>query len=395
LKKDKFKRHHKRSDEHHWPNWDHESWFGGSWQDWDHKHFQWPQSARRQRGIFFLRFLGIFGLMVVLVLGGMAAFAYLLSQLFDGSGRLAAMVWVVGCGLSLVLPLMAGVVALIVFRGIATPIADVMSAVDAVAGGDLSVRVPEPEHGPGEFRRLANSFNRMTETLERLDLQRKNLTADVAHELRNPLHIIQGNLEGMLDGVYAFTPQQVNILLDETRMLTRLVEDLQTLSLAEAGQLALKIEPVDISELLTDVSTSFSGQAEVGQVDFQVDVQGVVDNLVINADAERLDQIITNLVANALRHTPPGGRITLGAESTPVGIRILVQDTGEGISPEDLPYIFDRFWKGDRSRSRAEGVGSGLGLAISRKLAESHGGQIKVASELGRGTTFTVELPNP
>jgi signal transduction histidine kinase len=303
--------------------------------------------------------------------------------------------WVVGCGLSLVLPLLAGVVALIVFRGIATPIADVMSAVDAVAEGNLSVRVPEPEHGPGEFRRLANSFNRMAETLERLDIQRKNLTADIAHELRNPLHIIQGNLEGMLDGVYACTPQQVNILLDETRMLTRLVEDLQTLSLAEAGQLALKIEPVDISELLTDVSTSFSGQAEVGQVDFQVDVQGVVDNLVINADAERLDQIITNLVANALRHTPPGGRITLGAESTPVGIRILVQDTGEGISPEDLPYIFDRFWKGDRSRSRAEGVGSGLGLAISRKLVESHGGQIKVTSELGRGTTFTVELPNP
>jgi signal transduction histidine kinase len=394
LKKDKLESHHKRSDGHHWFNWDHEKWFEGSWRDWDHQHFQWPQSARRQRGIFFLRFLGIFGLMVVLVLGGMAAFAYLLSQLFGGGGRLAAVVWVVGCGLSLALPLLAGVVALIVFRGIATPIADVMSAADAVAEGDLSVRVPEPEHGPGEFRRLANSFNRMTETLERLDLQRKNMTADIAHELRNPLHIIQGNLEGMLDGIYTCTPEQVNVLLDETRMLTRLVEDLQTLSLAEAGQLALKIEPVDISELLTDVSTSFSGQAEVGQIDLHVDVQEVPGSLVINADAERLDQIITNLMANALRHTPPGGRITLGAAPASEGIKIIVQDTGEGISPQDLPHIFDRFWKGDRSRSRLEGVGSGLGLAISRRLVESHGGQIKVTSELGRGTTFMVELPN-
>lgn len=340
----------------------------------------------------------MFGLIAMLVLGGMAAFAFILSQLFEGGGRLAALVWVVGCSLSLALPLLAGAVALSVFRGVATPIADVMSAADAVAEGDLSVRVPEPKHGPRDFRRMAVSFNRMTEALEHLENQRRNLTADIAHELRTPLHIIQGNLEGILDGVYEPTPDQINVLLDETRLLTRLVEDLQTLSLAEAGQLALKIEPVDILELLADVRTSFSGQMEAAGVDLRVEVdedtvksEGVL--LSVKGDAERLDQVISNLVVNALRYTPKGGRIILGAKARSDHICISVRDTGEGIPEEDLPYIFDRFWKGDRSRSRLGNAGSGLGLAISQKLVQAHGGTIWVESELGVGAAFFVELP--
>jgi len=323
--------------------------------------------------------------MALLVLGGMAAFAFLLSRLFEGGGRMAALVWFGGCGLSLALPLLAVVLAVRAFRGIAMPLADVMAAADAVAEGNLGARVDVPSHGPREFGRLAESFNRMTEELERADRQRRNLTADVAHELRTPLHIIQGNLEGVLDGVYEPTPEHVEATLEETRLLARLVDDLRTLSLAEAGQLPLVWEMVDVAELLADLSTSFSGQAEAAGLHLRVEIE---DGLpLISGDVGRLEQVLGNLMANALRHTPSGGDITLQARPLENGVRIIVRDTGEGIPAEDLPYIFDRFWRGDRSRSHASGAGS------ARQLVQAHGGTIKVESELGRGTTFAVELP--
>jgi two-component system OmpR family sensor kinase/two-component system sensor histidine kinase BaeS len=275
------------------------------------------------------------------------------------------------------------------FRGVTTPLADVMAAADAVAEGNLGVRVDA--HATGDFGRLARSFNHMTEELERADQQRRNLTADVAHELRTPLHIIQGNLEGILDGVYEPTAEHVGATLDETRLLARLVDDLRTLSLAEAGQLPLALEPVDLTELLADVRTSFSGQAEAAGVELRLEIGNNLPT--ITADTDRLDQVLGNLMANALRYTPSGGTITLRAEPRPGGVRILVRDTGEGISAEDLPFIFDRFWRGDRSRSHAGGAGSGLGLVIARQLVQVHGGRINVVSELGQGTTFTIELP--
>jgi two-component system sensor histidine kinase BaeS len=276
-----------------------------------------------------------------------------------------------------------------------------MAAADRVAEGDLSVRVPE--RGPGDFGRLARSFNRMVDELARADQQRRNLTADVAHELRTPLHIIQGNLEGILDGVYEPTREHVGATLEETRLLTRLVDDLRTLSLAEAGQLRLVWEQVDVRELLADVGTSFSGQAEAAGIDLCVEADGVeadgaeadgdASTMTIHGDVGRLDQVLGNLMANALRHTPPGGAIALRAAPIADGVRISVRDTGEGIPAEDLPYVFDRFWRGDRSRSHAGGAGSGLGLAIARQLVQAHGGRIGVDSAPNQGTTFTIELP--
>ena len=178
------------------------------------------------------------------------------------------------CGLPLLVTVVIATIGALAFRSLGTPLAKIMAAADAVADGDLSTRLDE--RGPGEFRRMARSFNRMTAELERADQQRRNLTADVAHELRTPLHILQGNLEGLQDGVYQPTSEHIEAMLDETQMLARLVDDLQTLSLAEAGQLHLRLEPVDITELLADVATSFSGQLEAAGIDLQVKTEGTI-----------------------------------------------------------------------------------------------------------------------
>jgi signal transduction histidine kinase len=335
----------------------------------------------------FVRFAIMFGVIALLVAGGMALLAWLFSRWAGGGQQVAAMVWVSGCGLALALPILAAVVASRAFRGIAAPLADVMSAADAVASGDLGVRVPE--RGNSEFRQLARSFNRMAEELQRSDQQRRTMMADVAHELRTPLHIIQGNLEGVVDGVYAPTPDHIEATLDETRLLARLVEDVGTLSLAEAGQLPMHWERVDATELLRDVATSFSGQAEAAGVTLAAETPGASDQLIVTADYARLDQVMGNLVANALRHTPEGGAITLRSQAVDGGVALTVSDTGLGIPPDELPHIFDRFW----SRGKAGGTGGGLGLAIARSIVIAHGGSIHAESTIGQGTTMRVTLP--
>ena len=273
------------------------------------------------------------------------------------------------------------------FRRFGRPMTQIFSAIDSISEGDLSVRVPE--HYPRQFGQLARRFNHMVSELERAEQQRRNLTADIAHELRTPLHIIQGNLEGMIDGVYEPSIENINNTLDETKLLGRLVNDLQTLSLAEAGQLPLHPTRFLLADLMHDLTSSFSSQSTLLGIDLKTSIADPSQEL--TADYDRLNQVLSNLISNALRHTPQGGAISLITESIENGIHIEVKDTGEGIPTEDLPYIFDRFWRGDKSRTGR--VNSGLGLAIARQLIQAHGGMIEVESEIGKGTKFIIELP--
>ncbi len=358
-------------------------WVRRNWRE-SSSGFRPPWHSKRR--FLFWRIARIFLMALLLFLLGMGVLAFLLTRLFGGGQQATVLLWVLGCGLALAFPIMAISLVARSFSGLFNPLARIMAATDAVAEGDLKTRVPE--EGRGEIRRMAQSFNRMVAQLQRSDELRRNLTADVAHELRTPLHIIQGNLEGIQDEVYQPDSEHIGLLLEETRQLSRLVEDLRTLSLSEAGQLSLNREPVDVEDLLEDVATSFSGQAEAAGVTLKVELDPPGAPLSLIADAGRLDEVLSNLVANALRHTPAGGTITLRARSTQAGICIQVTDNGSGIPAEDLPFIFDRFWRGDR-RDR----GSGLGLAIARQLVQAHGGQINAESQPDQGTTFTIELP--
>jgi two-component system OmpR family sensor kinase/two-component system sensor histidine kinase BaeS len=332
-----------------------------------------------------------FVMMLMFVAGVMALLARFFTHFFGGDSEITLLVLVGGCSLFLALPVLAMGISWTIFQRMATPVAQVMAVTDAVAEGDLSARM-ETKSG-GRFGQLSRSFNNMVAELERTYEQRRQLTADIAHELRTPLHIIQGNLEGILDGVYQPTEEHIQNTLEETQMLARLVEDLGTLSLAESGQLPLAFETVDIAELLTDVQTSFSGQADNQGIDIQVRMLSQ-SPLSVQGDIMRLVQMLGNLVSNAIRHTPSGGTITLTASEQQGAVCLEVEDTGEGIAGEDLPHVFGRFWRGDHARTHAAGIGAGLGLAIAQQLAHAHGGTISVESTLGVGTTFTILLPD-
>lgn len=282
-------------------------------------------------------------------------------------------------------------------RGLTAPLARLTAAARHIARGDLSQRVPET--GSTEIATLGQAFNQMAADLEKAEDLRRNLVADVAHELRTPLSVLQGNLRAILDGVYPLEQTEIAALYDETRLLSRLVDDLHELAQAEAGQLHLDLRPTDLLEVVQTTVANFSVAAEAKAVRLTTDLADQTTNLPVLADPDRLAQIMRNLLSNALRHTPEGGQIAVSATynghrefNGQAAVRIVVADTGEGIPPDDLPYVFDRFWRAERSRSRERG-GSGLGLAIARHLVQAHGGQMGVESEVGRGSRFWFSLP--
>jgi len=279
------------------------------------------------------------------------------------------------------------VAAALLSRQLVGPLRKLTAASEAMAAGDLSQRVEVRTRD--EIGELARAFNGMARDLEAADVQRQQMTADIAHELRNPLSVIRGNLEAMLDGVYPIDVEHLGPIYEETILLQRLVQDLRLLSLADAGQLQLVRADVDVSALLGAIADSVQAVAE----DQGIRLHLIVPEgpLVVVGDADRLRQVIGNLVGNALRYTPAGGSVTLRTWEQGKQIRIAVSDTGQGIAPKDLSHLFDRFYRADSSRDRASG-GSGLGLAIARALVEAHGGRIQVESALGEGTTFTILL---
>jgi two-component system sensor histidine kinase BaeS len=270
-------------------------------------------------------------------------------------------------------------------RRIVAPVGDLIDAVGRIEAGDYSVRVPE--RGPREVRSLGRAVNAMTARLSASESRRRTFLADVTHELRTPLTVIRGQVEGLLDGVYPADAEHLEPILEETRVLERLVEDLRTLSLAESGSLTLAREPVDVAELITDVAAAFQPSAAAGGVELRLEVAADVPTAMI--DPLRIRGVLANLLANALHHTPAGGVITIAAAGTEEShaVRFEVSDTGTGIPAELLPTVFDRFVKDSDSR------GSGLGLAIAKSVVEAHGGTIDVASTPGQGTTFTLVLP--
>ena len=289
--------------------------------------------------------------------------------------------------------LAALVVGFFIFRAITRPIDQLTRAAHQLAQGDLSARVAVDDHparlGADELSELSTAFNVMADHLQQSEQVRRDMTADIAHELRTPLAVMRGNLEAMQDGVYPLDVEHLNPVLNQVTLLTRLVEDLRTLALAEAGQLPLNKRPADLAALLRETLTSFESQATAQQVTLQSDIAADLPSIEI--DPDRVRQTIGILISNALRYTPPRGSITVAARSDRACVTIEVADTGSGIAPDDLPYVFDRFYRADKSRSRESG-GSGLGLAIARSIVEAHGGSIAARSEAGQGTTISLVL---
>ncbi len=281
--------------------------------------------------------------------------------------------------------LLVAVVVARLLRGVgraAGPLGDLIEASARVEAGQVGTQVNE--RGPREIRALARAFNAMSSRLAEDVAQRRRLLADVSHELRTPLTVIQGTIEGMLDGLYPADRGQLERLLAETHQLERLVEDLRTLALADAGALPIRRESTDLGALAAEVVAGFEPAAAAASVRLEV-LAG--EGPLAELDPLRVRQVITNLVSNALRHTPTGGSVTVRVSHGPDALTLEISDTGTGMDAEAAARAFDRFWRSGDS------AGAGLGLAIVRDLVGAHGGDVKLDSEPGRGTTVRCRFP--
>mgnify|MGYP000651514364 FL=1 len=272
-------------------------------------------------------------------------------------------------------------------RRMSMPLDDLLDASNKVADGDYSVRVEAK--GPPEIYSLMQAFNSMTERLQVNDSQRRAMLADVSHELRTPITVIQGNVEGIIDGMYPADEMRLKSILEETQVLSRLVDDLRTMALAESGSLQLKREPTNLPQLVREVLAGFDTQADEKELDIGLALADVEEILV---DPLRIREVLGNILSNALRYTPARGNVQIGLTGSGSGeersVLVFVQDSGPGIESADLPHIFERFYKSSDSG------GMGLGLSIAKYIVEAHGGKIWAESQTGQGTKISFTLPS-
>ena len=330
------------------------------------------------RGRFMWRIGCFFMLMVAMLVTVVALFAWLIGSALGAAGSPA---------IGILIGLLVLLVLLNVGRSLrraAAPVGDMIEASGRVESGDFSTRVPE--RGPREVRTLARAFNDMSARLEEVEQQRRSALADVSHELRTPLTVIQGNLEALLDGVYPADAAHLQPILEETRLMERLIEDLRTLTLVEAGSLVLHREPTDLGSLLTEVAAGYRSQAD--EAGIALTVTTAPDLPTLDIDPARIREVVANLLTNALRHTPRDGRVEVSARLAVGKVEVTVHDTGSGIPPDQRDRIFDRFYRSPDS------PGSGLGLPIAKSLIEAHGGDITAASGPSEGTTVRFSLPS-
>jgi signal transduction histidine kinase len=288
----------------------------------------------------------------------------------------------IGGGLAALLAL---AVALVVARRITRPVAALTLVARARESGDRDARVG-PLDAPGELDELATAFDRMADAVGREDELRRALVADVAHELRTPISVLQASSEALLDGVVKPTPEAISSIHDEILRLGTRVEDLQVLASAEAAGLRMVAEPVDLAEVAGAAAAALAPRFEAADVKLVTGLEPVK----VSGDATRLHQIVTNLLTNVIKFTPAGGHARL--EVAPAGRsgRLTLADSGPGMSADELSHIFDRFWRSEMAASTA---GSGIGLAVVAELVKAHRGTIETDSEPGEGTTFTISLP--
>jgi len=374
-----------------WRGWDYDQWpFTMRRPAWWPEGEPFPPRRRMRRGP--APFLRLFGCFVLAVLAVAFLTGGLLGALFGGWGPSPGGWWAgPGGPHPLVLFPILLIIALIVIataggvRRMTRPMDNLIDAARRIESGDYAAQVPE--WGSPDIRSVARAFNSMSARLKAIDEQRRSFLADVTHELRTPLSVIRGQAEAIADGLYPADASHLAPILDATATLDRLVEDLRTLVLTDAGNLVLHKEPTDIGALVRDTVESFRSQAESRGLSLTAEI--AANPPTIEVDPARIRQVIGNLLSNAIRHTPSGGSVQVDVDSAPEHVTVTVTDAGEGIPPELLSHVFERFVKGTSS------TGSGLGLAIAHDIVAAHGGTIAIENRAEQGVVVRVELPSP